>query len=295
MEKDKDPVEHKAFKHRELKAYSSTEWLADNKKKYRQVFNIHELAYVYAELSFYNKYFDKEDWEVNVELKCFSLARGKKELCKLPFKRKVSKFDNIFYIREGWGSKTEGTFWKKGTYYWEAWVEGVKVATKYFYVEEIGPLIRNSSNAYLQVESLRLYEGAYDDVPEDDRVYYAEFDGLETRYIYAEIFLKNRHPAMSWHCELFAKYYNDARELKGQVVRLQKIERKNRLIKITAGWGSNVKGSWRDGKYSCEIVFMDKLLAVVPFEVGEDFEEGGTACLYSRSTVSCDVFSRGRF
>ena len=30
----------KNYKFRELKVYSSTEWLADNKKKYRQVFDL---------------------------------------------------------------------------------------------------------------------------------------------------------------------------------------------------------------------------------------------------------------
>jgi SpoVK/Ycf46/Vps4 family AAA+-type ATPase len=35
-----------------------------------------------------------------------------------------------------------------------------------------------------------------------------------------------------------------------------------------------VKGSWRKDKYTCEIVFMDKLLAIVPFEVDDEFEEG---------------------
>ena len=29
-------------------------------------------------------------------------------------------------------------FWKKGTYCWEAWIEGEKAATKYFYVEDAG-------------------------------------------------------------------------------------------------------------------------------------------------------------
>jgi CRISPR/Cas system-associated protein Cas10 (large subunit of type III CRISPR-Cas system) len=45
-----------------------TEWLADNKKKYRQVFDRFETSYIYAELSFYNKRFDEEDWEVDLEL-----------------------------------------------------------------------------------------------------------------------------------------------------------------------------------------------------------------------------------
>ena len=59
----------KRHKFKELKVYASTEWLADNKKKYRQVFDRLETTYIYAELSFYNKYFDIEDWEIDVELK----------------------------------------------------------------------------------------------------------------------------------------------------------------------------------------------------------------------------------
>ena len=266
--------ETKKYKFRELKVYASTEWLADNKKKYRQVFDRHDTTYIYAELSFYNKLFDEEDWEIEVELKCYSLKRGRKELCSLPFRRKVSKYDNVVFIREGWGNKSEGAFWKKGTYYWEAWIEGEKVATKYFYVEDVGREIGKTENPYLQVQSLRLYEGPYDDVIEEDRLYYRTFSAEETRYIYAELILKNQHASRSWQCELFTKFYNDARELKGQVVRLQRIEPKDEIIKITAGWGSNVKGSWRKDRYTAEIVFMDRLLAVIPFEVDDDFEEG---------------------
>jgi hypothetical protein len=43
----------KAYKFKELKVYASTEWLADNKKKYRQVYDRLEASYVYAELSFF--------------------------------------------------------------------------------------------------------------------------------------------------------------------------------------------------------------------------------------------------
>ncbi len=270
----------KNFKFRELKVYASTEWLADNKKKYRQVFDRYETTYVYAELSFYNKLFDEEDWEINVELKCFSLKKGRKEICNLRFEnRKVSKYDSTVFIREGWGNKSEGQFWKKGTYYWEAWIEGEKVATKYFYVEDAGKHAGPGENAYLEVQSLRLYEGPYDDVTEDDRSYFRQFSSEETRYIYVEIILKNIHATKSWQCELFTKFYNDARELKGQVVRLQRVEKRDDLIKITAGWGSNVKGSWRKDRYTAELIFMDRLLSIIPFQVGEEFEEGITPVL----------------
>lgn len=265
------------YKVKELKVYASTEWLADNKKKYRQVFDRYETDFIYAELTLYNKHFDIEDWDVNVDLYCFSLRKGQREVCHLSVAKKVSKYDNVVYIREGWGNKAEGIFWKKGTYYWEAHVEGEKVATKYFYIEDAGKHAHPEENPYVETHSLRLYEGPYDDVIQEDRQYYVRFNSEETRYIYVEIILQNYNFSKAWQCEVFTKFYNGARELKGQVVRLQRVERHKDLIQLTAGWGSNVKGSWRRDRYTAEIVFMDKLLAVIPFEVGDTYQEGSPA------------------
>ncbi|HQW96654.1 MAG TPA: hypothetical protein PLU58_12670, partial [Saprospiraceae bacterium] len=55
------PQSKKRYKFKELKCYSSTEWLYDNQKKYRQVFDRYEVGYIYAELSFINKLYDEED------------------------------------------------------------------------------------------------------------------------------------------------------------------------------------------------------------------------------------------
>lgn len=267
------------YKFRELKVYSSTEWLADNKKKYRQVFDRYDSSYVYAELSFHNKLFDIDDWDINVTLKCFSLKKGRKELCALPFKRRISKYDSVVYIREGWGNKKMGSFWKKGAYYWEAWIEGTKVATKYFYIEDAGVAndhleLTTNTNPYIRVRSLKLYEGSYDDIPVLDRTYYKTFSCEETQYIYCEIALDNLLIGKSWQCEIFVKFYNNARELKGEVVRLHRVEKTDEIIQITAGWGSNVKGCWRADDYTAEIIFMDKILSIVPFDVADFHEEG---------------------
>lgn len=271
-------TESRAYKFKELKVYASTEWLADNKKKYRQVYDRLEASYVYAELSFYNKWFDQQSWDVDVMLRCLSMKKGGKELCRLQIHRNVSKYDNIVYIREGWGNKVEGSFWKKGAYCWEAYIDNEKVGSKYFYIEESDHMV-NGQSRYLALQSLRLYEGLYDDVGEDDRHYYIAFSSAETRYIYSEVIFQNLQPQESWQCELFTKFYNEARELKGQVTRLQTIKKGEEKVKITAGWGSNVKGSWRPGKYTAEVIFMDKLEAVVPFEVGEAFVEGQSQVL----------------
>ena len=270
--------EAKNFKFKELKVYASTEWLADNKKKYRQVYDRLEASYVYAELSFFNKRFDIENWDVEISLRCLSMKRSGKEMCRLQIQRNISKYDSIVYIREGWGNKKEGSFWKKGAYCWEAYIDNEKVGSKYFYIEESDALI-NGQPVYLSLQSLRLYEGQYDDVGEDDRHYYVSFSSAETRYIYSEVIFQNLQIQDSWQCELFTKFYNEARELKGQVTRLQTIKKGDEKVKVTAGWGSNVKGSWRKGKYTAEIIFMDKLVAVVPFEVGEEFSEGHSQVL----------------
>lgn len=263
------------YKFKELRVYASTEWLADNKKKYRQVFDKYEISYVYAELSFFNKNFDEEDWDINITLKCFSVSQGKrKELCKLELDKKISKYDSTVFIREGWGNKKEGTFWKKGTYYWEAYIEGQKEATKYFYIEDAGKPISAEENPYLELRSLRLYEGPYDDMAEEDRKYYKTFSAEETRYIYGEFTFKNGNVGQKWQCELFSKFYNGAKELKGQVIRLQNIKKDEDFLTITAGWGSNHQGSWRMGNYTLELVFMDRLMAVIPFTVEAEFIEG---------------------
>ena len=265
----------KNYKFKELKVYSSTEYLDENKKKYRQVFDSSQTSYIYAELSFFNKLFDREGWEAEIELKCFEIKNLKKQICNLNFKKKISKFDNVVYIREGWGNKKEGSFWKKGTYYWEAWMDGEKVAAKYFYVENPGKnLISMEENPYVRLQSLRLYEGQYDDVMEEERVYMTTFSAEETRYVYAEIILNNLFKPEEWHCELFFKFYNESRELKGQVVRLQNVKKGEDTIRVTAGWGANTKGSWKKGNFSLEIIFMDKLVALIHFEVGDEFIQG---------------------
>lgn len=275
MENITEGASHRPYKFKELKVYASTEWLADNKKKYRQVFDRYEVSYIYAELSFHNKLFDEEDWDINIQLRCFSVDKGKrKQLCELTLNKKVSKYDHMVYLREGWGNKNEGSFWKKGTYYWEAWIDDRKEATKYFYIEDAGSPFTVENNPYLEMKSLRLYEGPFDDIPEEERNYYKQFSTEETRYVYGELVFKNLNDSYKWQCEIFAKFYNGARELKGQVVRLQNIKQDEDYITITAGWGSNVRSSWRPGSYSLELIFMDHLIAVIPFEVAEENEIG---------------------
>ena len=268
----RDPIMQK-YKYRDLKVYNSVEWLADNKKKYRQVFDRYETTHIFAELSFYNKLFDVEDWDVNINIKCFAANKSNKEICDLNYTRKVSKYDHIFYLREGWGNKKLGAFWRKGMYYWEAYIDGEKVDTKTFYIEETSKKQLDPS-AYIELRSLKLYEDDYDNNNQDNRVFYKTFSKTQTRYIYSQIILDNKLREQQWHCELIVKFFNGARQLKGQYTSLLAVEPNQETIQVDARWGSNIRGSWTEGNYTAEIIFMDQLLAIIPFEVGDDFVEG---------------------
>jgi SpoVK/Ycf46/Vps4 family AAA+-type ATPase len=272
----KKPVNFVPYKFKELKIYSSTEWVAGSQKKYRRVFERMETTYLYAELSIYNKYFDEEDWDLKINLKCFEISNGVKgkELCNIEKKRKVTKDENIAYCREGWGNASAGAFWKQGDYIWEAYINDAMSGSQYFYIESAG-LITETHNPYLEIESIKFFEGPYDLPPVNDRKYYNKLKASDIRYLWVEFAFKNK-VSTDWYCELFFKFYDDSAQLKGNTTELKMIKgnEKDKSIKIYTGWGNMDKGSWFNGLYSLDIVFMDQLIAVAPFEMGDEYQEG---------------------
>ncbi|MEL6651787.1 MAG: AAA family ATPase, partial [Bacteroidota bacterium] len=130
------------YKFKALKTFASNEWLAEGKKKYRQVFDRHELTYVHVEFSFYNKLFDEEDWEALIKLKLFRYPKDRRrkpeEIAELEVPKHISQTQNIVYIREQQGGETESKSWNEGHYYWEAYINGSKVGQSDFYIYSVG-------------------------------------------------------------------------------------------------------------------------------------------------------------
>ncbi len=279
MEETIAPISESKYKFKELKIYSSNEWLADQKYKYRQVFDRHSTAFVYVELSFYNKYFDTEVWDASIVLKCFSLNSVKHELCHLAINKQINKFESVVIIQEGWGNKKEGSFWKKGTYYWEAWLGTEKLATKYFYLEDAGEPITKIQNPFFDITSLRLYEGNEEDTNPDDRIYLKAFSVQESRMIHVDLEIKNNNLSSQWHCELFFRFYNELHELKAQVSKMQSIKKDDEHVVFSASCGMPAKGLWRKGKLLLEVVFLDHIIAATTVEF-KDMAEPGAIQVY---------------
>ncbi len=265
----------KNYKLKDVKVYSSDEWMANATKKYRTVFDKMETTYLRTEFSFYNKLFDEAEWNAKITLKAISLdGSTRKELCSIDSTITIKMDENIVYVRDGWGTPNEGTFWFKGDYLWEAYIDNELVGSKKFFVEDVGK-VTTSSNPYFAVESVKLYSGPFDGWNISNRTYYKKLNRSTTPYLWVEFKFKTKTSA-DWNYELFFNFYDDAGQPKGQSMRTGLIEKgkQDTTFTIDAGWGSESAGSWKDDKYTVEIVFMDTLVALIPFEMGEVAEEG---------------------
>ena len=263
------------YRFKELKTYASTEWLANDNKKYRRVFERFDVGYMYAELALYNLQFRKNEWSAHIELICYQKkARKNKLICKLDFTRTIPPEENIFFLREGWGNKKTGSFWKKGTYYWEAWVDEKLLGTSYFYIEDIGDSVNIGSNPYFDLHSVRLFEGPFEGVEEDKRRYLTGFNIDTTRFVYVEVIFRNLVEDQDWQCEFFMQFLTSSRELKGIAVRLLTVRKEDDYITIVGGWGASAPNSWREDDYSVELIFMDQLIGTVFFQVDQEEEQG---------------------
>ncbi|MCZ2130807.1 MAG: AAA family ATPase [Bacteroidia bacterium] len=259
------------FKFRDIKTYCSTEWLANNTKKYRSVFDEQEASYIYCEFSFFNKKFDADDWNIKLQLKCFD-SEGN-EVCDLNCDRTVDKRDPVVYVREGWGVKTPGTYWKAGVYKWEVWSDGELIGSKSFFIEKQG-VVKDGLNPYFDVTSVKLYEGPDANMKNNDRKYYVVFNALSTRYIWVEFNATNLvRKSTEWACELTFNFRINTGYTKGSVTKILFVKPEDEVINATVGWGSDLLGTWGRGRYFAEIVFMDELVASIPFEVGDDYIE----------------------
>ena len=273
---DKDDIKNK-FKFHAIKFYSSKEWMFNSTKKYRRVFEKNEVSYLYVEFSFFNKLFDEENWDAKINLKAFSIINGKKkELCNIENKETIKKEDNIVYIRESWGQDEPGSFWTKGEYEWEAYIDDILVGSSKFYFVDSG-IVTKDHNPYFDVVSLKLYEGDSEGFNQSEKKYYTKFKTDSTRYVWVELKLCSKIPD-EWYCEILYNFYDDAGNLKGQCNSLDTMEKGKAGTNyyFERGWGSNTAGSWMDEWYRLDIVFMDCLVASTSFKAGNEFIEGET-------------------
>ena len=264
------------YKFKSLKIYTSKEWMINSTKKYRKVFDKAEVAYIRSEFTFYNKLFDEEDWNAKINIKAFEIKRGKrKEICNLEEKKTISKDKNTVIFYKSWGVDEPGGFWEKGDYVCEAYIDDELVGTQKFFIEDIGK-VSVDNNPYFDIESIKLYSGDSEAWEKEDKHnYLIAYNKEETKYVWVEVKIKNK-TNNDWNFEFFINFYDDAGQFKAQISSLYYIDKKtkNDIFTYHRGWGNDDKGSWEDDKYTMELVFMDTLVAAIPFTMGDKDIEG---------------------
>ncbi|MBI1308118.1 MAG: AAA family ATPase [Bacteroidetes bacterium] len=261
----------KNYQFNDIRTYGSTEWLADNKKKYRSVFDTSECGYVYCEFSFINLQYKKKDWALNLRLKC--IDEQKKEICDLNCERTVSQNNLEIFVREGWGTRNPGGFWKTGVYKWEAWLDDELIAERNFYIQSYGS-VSGLGKPFFNIKSIKFYEGPDANVLPENRRYYRTFHHQFTRYIWAEFNAESLIQDVNyWTCELTFNFRTNSNLLKGSVNKLFFVYPQEPVFSITVGWGADVIGTWGKGSYYMDILFQDKLLASRSFNIGDDYIE----------------------
>lgn len=274
------------YKFKELKIHSSDEWMADGTKKYRTVFDRYETTFLRVELSFYNKLFDEEEWEASIRTRSYFVnGREQTELSNMVQHRKVTKDENIVYVRDSWGNATPGAYWLKGNYVWEAYVDEVKIGEAKFYIEDVGVAV-NGENLFFDIESIKMFEGDGYASTLPEKKYLSRFSQKDTRYLWSEFTFKNK-VASDYYAEVFFNFSDDAGQSKAKTSKFIYIPANTagQSYTLYPAWGSETPGTWKDDGYTMEVVFMDKLIATVPFKVGEAFEEGSVAVITDTAQV----------
>src|SRR5205085_6051964 len=224
------------FKYKELKVYARKEWLYDNMKKYRQVFDAAKTTFIYTELSIYNLMFQREDCNVTVQFKVFDQSGAL--LCDNPVSQIIKKDEDIAFIRYSWGKSEPGTYWTKGYYNWQAWIDGVMIGSAPFYTVNEGEVTQAGNNPYFDLTSIKLYEGPGADIPYGQRNYLKTFSSGKTRYLWIEIEGMNlQNNKTPWQGEFFLKIRDITGESIAEIIDFYTYPPTINTVRFTRGWG----------------------------------------------------------
>lgn len=258
------------YKFNHLKVFGSVENFYQNTKTYRRVFNTSECRYIYAELSFYNKLFDERDWTCHSRMVCINVDTGD-QICDMQKEVHVKASQNIVRVQEGWGTANPG-WWKKGRYKWDAYLNDTYLDTTYFYITDEG-IVTAQSNPYFTIQSIRLFESGKEGTPIKDRKYIKTFNQTTTRYVNAELNLEIISKTRPLPLNFKFNFYNDLGQHKAYMEYFKDLNNDRPTLTFDTGYGSNKGNYWFQGDYTLEVLFMNQLVAVVPFKVREEEEE----------------------
>ncbi len=262
---DKDEAKGGNFKVKNTRVFCLDDSLLDNERRYRKVYDAAEVNFIFCEFNFYNKLFDELDWETEIQFVCINKITGE-QLCKVGKKLKVPLSRNEIKVRDGWGVK-KGNWWKPGVYSWVVSVDEKPVGETTFYITNKGkPTIDH--NPIFSINQIKLFES--DKIPEPlgSRTYLKQF-AKDSRFVNVELKLDFEFELTDYPLELLINIEHVAGHQKGRINYFKYLNSGKKTLTLDGGYGSSKGEFWKPDKYVLDVIFMDNLVARVPFEIGE--------------------------
>lgn len=264
------------FKVKDLQFYTNSESLIHNSRKYRSVFEQHEITYLFSDFKFYNIKFNEQDWKATIKSVCFRIdGKGNKVEKLFESKNKellVLKTENIKTHVETWGAQTPGSLWKDGKYSWEIQINNKTVIEKKFTINNFGP-VSNNINPYFFFEGLQFYKASLENKESNTYEYLYQINPDEIEYLGIELKILVKLD-VAFDYEFYIVINNHKGVPKAFFNYVGHIEAGNKFKSFTIRntWGSSIKGTaYKKGMYRVSILFMEKLFAKRTIVFG-DFE-----------------------
>ncbi|MCP4441685.1 MAG: hypothetical protein GY810_22495 [Aureispira sp.] len=248
-------------------AHHSPQWLMGDYRKYRTVFEAAEIDFIYVEVVLHNLRFQQEDWSCKMKLIAYwqQMDGTEQKAYEVTEKYTISKDLDRAYLSNSWGAPEKGGYWAQGVCRVEAYIDGQLVGDVYIAIEKEN--FKNKEiNPYFELEEVKIFSTSTDVPPINQRVYSKTFVAAQTPYLAFEINLHNKLDYI-WNCEFVGNFYNEEGEQLITQRGLQPIEPTEKKAAVLVSYGNETCDYWHTGKYTVKILFMEKIIDEVAFEV----------------------------
>lgn len=264
---DQQEAPERNFEFIDLKLYADTEILHKNERKYRTLFQGPDADLIYGEISFHNLMYRKSDWDINIEY-ILTTFESHKTVDEIRFTFEVSKNESRRRIVKAFGSSDKGGFWKKGMYRWTVQINGEYITEKIFCIEDNGYAGKRGI-PYMDLEAVKLFKGGKPDSSGKCEKYYKGFVKKTKQAVDIEITARNLLKNIpAWYGEFIFQTKTELGELKAELP--WKFIARDTQTEINFRAIHPDYLSFSDGIYFVEVIFNEKLIARIPFKIGDE-------------------------
>jgi len=235
---------------KDIKVCCDNEVFFDGQKKYRTVFRADEVNCIFADVLLSVQYM-ADSWEDKITFELHRAADGDFKNNRSVWKAEaISDTEHKLTVR--FQNRLE-----IGTYTIRTLFKGCQIGAAEFHVVDIP----NDNGKCFSMKHFSFYRD------DDEKSSLRSFAFNELTEIGLAFGANNQLP-YPWQSEFIISLFDETGMLKEQVARHGKLGYPDDYIYFSVRFGEGKQSYWRMGSYRVEVVFMNELIIVAPFEIG---------------------------